>query len=60
MLRILDINECLSPTSNDCDGLITSCNNTDGSYTCLCNPGYIQSENDTCEGELECSTQTMC
>ena len=35
----VDINECGSDDSNNCDEN-AQCSNTDGSYTCACNPGY--------------------
>ena len=34
-----DINECVSPETNDCD-LNAECSNTEGSYSCSCNEGY--------------------
>ena len=34
-----DVNECESNDSNNCDEN-AQCTNTDGSYTCSCNPGY--------------------
>ena len=33
-----DIDECLNSTFNDCS-INAECNNTDGSYTCICNSG---------------------
>ena len=38
VLRV-DINECESNDSNNCDEN-AQCTNTEGSYTCSCNPGY--------------------
>ena len=40
-----DINECLEGSDN-CDQV---CSNTDGSYTCSCNPGFtLDSNRRTC------------
>ena len=36
----LDFDECLDDSLNDCDGNAT-CTDTDGSFYCTCNPGYI-------------------
>ena len=36
---LLDINECELGT-DDCDAERGVCNNTDGSYTCSCKPGF--------------------
>ena len=42
----LDINECAG--DHGCDHL---CNNTDGSFHCYCNPGYmLDSNGTTCTG----------
>ncbi len=44
----LDINECLEGT-HDCE---QNCINTDGSYTCSCNPGFvINADRRGCNGE---------
>ncbi|XP_017650444.1 CD97 antigen isoform X2 [Nannospalax galili] len=60
-----DINECLLPMAAIC-GKYATCENTEGSYYCMCNPGYElksgakkftnQSEN-TCQDVDECSTR---
>ena len=43
---VLDINEC--DGDHGCHHL---CNNTDGSFHCYCNPGYVLNSNGTtCEG----------
>ena len=36
---ILDVNECLNSTLNDCHEH-ASCNNTIGSFECFCNKGF--------------------
>lgn len=44
----IDINECASSTSNDCEH---RCTNTLGSYSCSCNSGYrLNSDGRTCGG----------
>ena len=47
LLRIIvDINECAG--DHGCDHL---CNNTDGSFHCYCDPGYmLDSNGTTCTG----------
>ena len=35
----LDVDECLN-NLDDCAVSIATCTNTQGSYTCACNPGY--------------------
>ena len=45
----LDIDECNNQATNDCHEQAT-CNNTIGSYTCTCNPGYNGDGNE-CEGK---------
>ncbi|XP_008853628.1 CD97 antigen isoform X1 [Nannospalax galili] len=59
-----DINECLLPMAAIC-GKYATCENTEGSYYCMCNPGYElksgakkftnQSEN-TCQDVNECTS----
>lgn len=45
-----DIDECLDKNG----GCTTYCNNTDGGYHCLCDPGYRLSWDDkTCESILD-------
>ena len=45
---VTDVDEC--SMSNNCSQITNSwCDNTPGSYQCLCQRGYIQ-ENDTCSG----------
>ena len=44
--KFLDINECAG--DHGCHHL---CNNTDGSFHCYCNPGYmLHSNGTTCTG----------
>uniref|UniRef100_H9ZFU8 Adhesion G protein-coupled receptor E5 n=1 Tax=Macaca mulatta TaxID=9544 RepID=H9ZFU8_MACMU len=59
-----DINECVPPSKVSC-GKSSDCRNTEGSYDCVCNPGYElvsgaktfknESEN-TCQDVDECSS----
>ena len=47
---ISDINECL--TNNG--GCQLNCHNSDGSYSCSCNNGYLLNNNGyTCEGRVQ-------
>ena len=47
MSTTLDINECSSTTTNNCEHI---CTNTDGSFTCSCNDGYVlQPDGHSCE-----------
>src|SRR5699024_6309235 len=51
-LNCSDINECQSNNTNNCS-INTHCNNTIGSYQCICNDGY--------EGDgLNCSDIDEC
>ena len=45
----LDINECASRETNQCDPK-ASCNNTEGSYACRCLDGY-QGDGKNCTGK---------
>jgi hypothetical protein len=47
---ISDIDEC-STYTNICGRSDVQCTNTDGSYTCSCNTGYIL-YNNSCTGKL--------
>lgn len=49
IFRYTDVNECLSEDIHGCSQL---CNNTEGSYNCLCGSGFIldPSDNSTCHG----------
>ena len=50
-----DVNEC----ANNSGGCNQVCNNTDGSFHCLCNDGYTLSEDGrTCRDINECITNT--
>ncbi|XP_028395738.1 protein kinase C-binding protein NELL2-like, partial [Dendronephthya gigantea] len=48
-----DIDECSNKSSHDCDGN-ANCNNTPGSYQCLCINGY-SGDGRTCTDVNECS-----
>ena len=47
----VDINECEGDDSNNCHEN-ANCTNTDGSYTCSCNPGYT-GDGVTCTSKLK-------
>ncbi len=50
----VDINECSRVESNECDLETTYCNNTIGSYECICLSGYRSQMNRTliCTGRV--------
>ena len=43
----LDIDECVSGI-NDCLSDVASCKNTEGSYECACNHGYVGDGKTSC------------
>ena len=45
-----DTDECSNSTLNHCDASAT-CTNTEGSYTCVCNAGYI-GNGTSCAGDV--------
>ena len=48
---ISDIDECASGNSNDCDTTSGTCSNNEGGYTCTCNSGYQQGDDErSCTG----------
>ena len=44
-----DIDECLDEARNECDSN-AECTNTEGSYNCICSPGYFGTGK-VCEGK---------
>ncbi|XP_066294146.1 uncharacterized protein [Branchiostoma lanceolatum] len=42
-VTVSDFNECANETTNDCSAFAT-CNNTVGSFSCACLPGYIDQD----------------
>ena len=40
VIILSDIDECANATTNNCDSN-ANCANTPGSFTCICNQGYI-------------------
>ena len=44
-----DINECLIPSFNGCPPH-AQCNNTVGSFMCICNPGFVSDGDNNCIG----------
>ena len=47
IILLIDINECVR-TDNDCD-VNAECSNTDSSYNCSCNPGFLGNGSFCCE-----------
>lgn len=43
-----DINECEMTVDNDCTQV---CTNTNGSYICSCNQGFVLTNSTMCEGK---------
>ena len=50
MCSIVDINECTSGQAECAQNAL--CTNTDGSYSCKCQPGYTGDPVKTCTGML--------
>ena len=52
ILTISDVNECSSEVLNNCTHL---CNNTEGSYLCFCEAGFVlhPADNSTCIGKSQ-------
>ena len=49
MTKLLDIDECAT-SGHSCHAQAT-CSNTQGSYSCMCNPGY-NGDGTSCQGML--------
>ena len=49
---LLEIDECSSPETNDCD-LNAMCTNTEGSYVCRCKRGF-EGDGKNCSGKMSC------
>ena len=47
---VTDVNECANDSDNECDTSTTRCENTDGSYSCICYAG-TQSVDGICTGK---------
>ena len=52
-MNFTDDDECLSPNDNNCD-TNAACTNTQGSFSCACNPGY-SGDGQTCTGKIDCT-----
>ncbi|XP_065942268.1 uncharacterized protein [Magallana gigas] len=52
-----DINECEGNNTNVCNTLTELCENTEGSYLCICLQGY-RKDNGVCKDVDECSEKT--
>lgn len=48
--EIVDINECENNSTVSCNSQSETCENTDGSYLCICLPGF-RKESSTCKGK---------
>ena len=47
---IIDVNECASDVTHNCSGASNEvCQDTDGSYMCVCKDGF---DGEPCTGEL--------
>jgi len=55
----IDSDECNSDVS-PCDPDSSTCNNTFGSYVCICKSGYTSSGNKSCSDINECLTNSSC
>ena len=56
VIDCVDNDECATRTDDDC-GPLHKCQNTAGSYVCVCIAGYHQSINDTeCDDDNECDS----
>ena len=46
-----EIDECEDDKLHECQGVASECENTAGSYRCVCDPGYtLQSDGRRCQG----------
>lgn len=45
-----DINECHIPNFNGC--IHAQCNNTEGSFVCICDPGFVSDDENNCIGKI--------
>ncbi|XP_065942276.1 uncharacterized protein [Magallana gigas] len=52
-----DLNECERNSTNVCNTLTEHCENTEGSYLCICLPGF-RKDNGTCKDIDECLEKT--
>lgn len=50
MFNVIDIDECLSDSTHDCD-IHAICRNTEGNFTCACERGFTGDGNN-CTGKL--------
>ena len=49
IISVADIDECLDG-NHTCDLNTTTCENTPGSYKCICKSGYGQNDGKRCTG----------
>jgi hypothetical protein len=48
-----DIDECANAANNNCSDSTSTCQNTEGGYTCKCLSGYTQQDPYTCQGRFD-------
>lgn len=51
MIGFADANECLD--ENVCTGEHIKCNNTEGSYECICEEGFVKGSDGVCEIDVK-------
>lgn len=53
LISTIDINECSNKSTNNCDEILATCFNADGSFMCMCDLGYTGSGiKGSCEGNI--------
>ncbi|KAL3982339.1 TLR4 regulator and MIR-interacting MSAP family protein [Acanthocheilonema viteae] len=52
-----DVNECLG--KNRCSGEHIKCNNTEGSYECICEKGFVKDSNGVCEIDVKAPPEKL-
>uniref|UniRef100_UPI00358DE050 uncharacterized protein isoform X3 n=1 Tax=Myxine glutinosa TaxID=7769 RepID=UPI00358DE050 len=59
-LVCIDVDECESSSTNNCDPNITLCVNVIGNYLCRCRTGYENVSAGKCQDINECDNSTAC
>ncbi|EJD75709.1 latent transforming growth factor beta binding protein 4 [Loa loa] len=52
-----DVNECFD--EDRCTGEHVKCNNTEGSYECICEKGFVKGSNGVCEVDIEAPPEKL-